>query len=170
MRGEDNADIYHYSSLKGSPPHARGRLKLEVTKDPITRITPACAGKTSWSRPGTSTARDHPRLRGEDRRRRKVACMIHGSPPPARGRRGFGEWRRRRGRITPACAGKTPSLFRDTIRGMDHPRMRGEDRRLVPINTTKRGSPPHARGRRHSGDGGESTAWITPACAGKTFK
>ena len=51
MRGEDAARLSAKRLRTGSPPHARGRLKLTIAPAPCTWITPACAGKTpGWGR------------------------------------------------------------------------------------------------------------------------
>ena len=70
--------------------------------------------------------------------------------------------------ITPACAGKTPAETLICHLPPDHPRMRGEDKKVTKEGFQISGSPPHARGRpallfRRFPDFG-----ITPACAGKT--
>ena len=46
MRGEDGADAVHGLPGRGSPPHARGRLRPSRPAGLPAGITPACAGKT----------------------------------------------------------------------------------------------------------------------------
>ena len=66
MRGEDLSIIFHGNLVKGSPPHARGRLPYqEIVVNPE-RITPACAGKTRAGLEKGNKMSDHPRMRGED--------------------------------------------------------------------------------------------------------
>ena len=168
MRGEDNHKKLCRCDKGGSPPHARGRLKLEVTKDPITRITPACAGKTPFGVSRYGGMQDHPRMRGEDFARSTIASSRSGSPPHARGRQTMSFNLGTAWRITPACAGKTG---RGTVRepsAPDHPRMRGEDERSNPDYLDTIGSPPHARGRPLFILETAVRQRITPACAGKT--
>ena len=74
----------------------------------------------------------------------------------------------RRGRITPACAGKTTQSCVGQLIYQDHPRMRGEDLKTVGSFLWKTGSPPHARGRLVEGLLHLNGRGITPACAGKT--
>ena len=50
----------------------------------------------------------------------------------------------------------------------DHPRMRGEDKKLKLSASLNKGSPPHARGRRCVENEDDVAIGITPACAGKT--
>ena len=131
-----------------SPPRARGRVKGLVMDGVVDGITPACAGKSGQPRAYSAGARNHPRVRGEERPPRSQRKSPAESPPRARGRglvdriQGIG------GGITPACAGK---------RGIG-------DYTLDAIAE----SPPRARGREHApartGDG----PGITPACAGKS--
>ena len=87
MRGEDPATTPSAKPAAGSPPHARGRLAYDGSFILDWRITPACAGKTSF------------------------VCVVTeptlGSPPHARGRRIRLPIYETVLRITPACAGKT---------------------------------------------------------------
>src|ERR1019366_8395099 len=92
----------------------------------------------------------------------------YGSPPPARGaplpgcRPSHSWW------ITPACAGSTLCRGPRCPHAPDHPRLRGEHRRMPVDPSPVQGSPPPARGalalqaRRHA------EIRITPACAGST--
>ncbi len=50
---------------RGSPPHARGTETKSPGAVPEHGITPACAGNRSSRPRGAATARDHPRMRGE---------------------------------------------------------------------------------------------------------
>ena len=127
MRGEDSRTRNVPPCLSGSPPHARGRRRYLTRAEGQSRITPACAGKTSWSG--------------------RTSWCRSGSPPHARGRlRGETvEWDAVR--ITPACAGKTCVYARVCVCVGDHPRMRGEDSGIATFRIDYNGSPPHARGR-----------------------
>ena len=88
-------------------------------------------------------------MRGEDVSAGFSLNAGTGSPPHARGRQRDRFQREKRQGITPACAGKTRQHACVPHLGMDHPRMRGEDR-LCQL-------------------GGQRRLWITPACAGKTI-
>ena len=46
MRGEHDVQSPYHVSAVGSPPHARGTPKPSTYKNPLPRITPACAGNT----------------------------------------------------------------------------------------------------------------------------
>ena len=148
MRGEDVVCGLCGCGAWGSPPHARGRLRLRFSQLIDTGITPACAGKTFPDSSPTPDSPDHPRMRGEDRLRLSVGAECGGSPPHARGRLGSAPAREPSRRITPACAGKTVRSRLTCTMLRDHPRMRGEDGTWM--------------------SGGRGGCRITPACAGKT--
>ena len=86
MRGEDGLLILDNEDQPGSPPHARGRPDVTCRNDRLARITPACAGKTSFRAALDRLTRDHPRMRGEDWRYVCPPTWTSGSPPHARGR------------------------------------------------------------------------------------
>ena len=130
MRGEDAVQTTADGKVSGSPPHARGRLAHCVFL--------------------SAPALDHPRMRGEDGNVATAETYGLGSPPHARGRPGIANRQGQAHRITPACAGKTRILGPGSMKGGDHPRMRGEDLRVVVGHVYIKG--------------------ITPACAGKTLK
>ena len=170
MRGEDVVSEVVDFREEGSPPHARGRPTPNADFRVGGGITPACAGKTRRGRACQRPVGDHPRMRGEDANGNCIWQIVPGSPPHARGRRRPCERRRRRGRITPACAGKTVMVH--TSEGLlpDHPRMRGEDGGCQCHVPNPPGSPPHARGRLHPPLATPERRRITPACAGKTWR
>ena len=168
MRGEDPLGGSDGSLGCGSPPHARGRLYAALLAAGTLRITPACAGKTGWCPHTRRRPTDHPRMRGEDGQGGQDPLGLLGSPPHARGRPPFRPAASPAARITPACAGKTPSRQAAFSLRWDHPRMRGEDLQDKIAYTFNHGSPPHARGRRVAVPDSEGAARITPACAGKT--
>ena len=76
----------------GSPPRVRGKRAALEGRSERDRITPACAGKTIRCREGYSSAKDHPRVCGENK------YVINADRMAAR--------------ITPACAGKTLQLVK----------------------------------------------------------
>ena len=53
--------------LIGSPPHTRGKGKLQIPEFPLYGITPAHAGKRAKSQRIPRHIEDHPRTRGEKR-------------------------------------------------------------------------------------------------------
>ena len=148
MRGEDPLRCSSIALGDGSPPHARGRLKIFQCLFDLKGITPACAGKTAVTSRQNRTRTDHPRMRGEDHDGNSHHCRDVGSPPHARGRQNVSLFGSFGGRITPACAGKTFLIRNVAMQSGDHPRMRGEDCSALASE--------------------EFWDGITPACAGKT--
>ena len=47
MCGEKSCCGFHTASILGSPPHVRGKVRLCRHRSPCSRITPACAGKST---------------------------------------------------------------------------------------------------------------------------
>ncbi len=169
LRGENIRRHLHTTQDSGSPPLARGKLhKKWLRGDCDGGITPACAGKTQASVFHALTHQDHPRLRGENRH--KICYVVHvlGSPPLARGKPEYNDIADKNKRITPACAGKTPSHLRLIHLYWDHPRLRGENTSFSPPADTLPGSPPLARGKLQFMFDMLIQFRITPACAGKT--
>ena len=86
MGGEKNPPPGDKTGEGGSPPHGRGKgghFSGRVRPD---GITPAWAGKSTWSPSFKDLRQDHPRMGGEKavcRSRRKEAA---GSPPHGRGK------------------------------------------------------------------------------------
>ena len=95
----------------------------------------------------TSSAGDHPRMRGEKYDWCASAATLVGSPPHARGK-GFPLPKQGiPSGITPACAGKSEQDAEYDRVAEDHPRMRGEKSRGSVMSALAMGSPPHARGK-----------------------
>ena len=154
----------------GSPPLARGTVRLVCTLCARSGITPACAGNSKALALCARITGDHPRLRGEQQSRDLSVPQIRGSPPLARGtarilRKLYGP----RG-ITPACAGNSGiyGVFYGDF--WDHPRLRGEQSVLTRGKTPRVGSPPLARGTVRSYAGQNAPRGITPACAGNSLQ
>ena len=53
------------ANSEGSPPHGRGKVKLNKLRESRARITPAWAGKSKSSLFMDALAEDHPRMGGE---------------------------------------------------------------------------------------------------------
>ena len=108
-------------------------------------------------------------MRGDHRDAVRLAVLVAGPPPHARGSRLA--YRRLGGatRPTPACAGIT--LIRD-YRGLPlsaHPRMRGDHPAFVRPLILPTGPPPHARGSLLGPTARDHPPRPTPACAGITW-
>ena len=93
---------------RGSPPRVRGKVIAILLSQLLSGITPARAGKSLVLPGDCDPAGDHPRACGEkfgsgDARRRD-----EGSPPRVRGKAKKELTTTKKGRITPARAGKSP--------------------------------------------------------------
>ena len=123
-------------NLDGRPgitPRARGKGYTISRSKRAVGITPACAGKSGERSVTSRQARDHPRVRGE-----KVPWVLPGntqpgSPPRARGKAGSGWSCATSSGITPACAGKSRLTLKSPALPGDHPRVRGEKTKRIPI-------------------------------------
>ena len=170
MRGKDTAENSAVLSTMGSPPLARERQVIFFLLDWSVRITPACAGKTSKTRPVKIIARDHPRSRGKDRIQEKHYNHTPGSPPLTRERPLLLKILVLASRITPAHAGKTKQKIYQRKYLKDHPRSRGKDIKRATVTTVTKGSPPLTRERQVMRVNDIDNKGITPAHAGKTVK
>ena len=134
--------------LYGSSPHTRGALAGFDAEGGPERIIPAYAGSTVAAEWRPRTLSDHPRIRGEHPSRSAPPHGRRGSSPHTRGARSGALLLGRVDGIIPAYAGSTPraALLREGPE--DHPRIRGEHRKLAARGGEKVGSSPHTRGAR----------------------
>ena len=167
IRGEKCLLEKHKALGKGSPPHTRG--KGELTKQAQRRhgITPAYAGKSQFSGGEPVSVRDHPRIRGEKYIWDAHIHAFAGSPPHTRGKGGGQEETVCGSGITPAYAGKSLIMKVYCMIAGDHPRIRGEKLLTNLHILTRKGSPPHTRGKAQWYVALQWSEGITPAYAGK---
>ena len=93
----------------GSPPPMRGKVSAVLTHADGLRITPAYAGKSSFTNFSNFIFQDHPRLCGEKFNHSKISAISEGSPPPMRGKALQISSCLPETGITPAYAGKSKS-------------------------------------------------------------
>ena len=86
MRGEKGWVVDRSGAVKGSPPHARGKVTLKILLSLPSGITPACAGKSDLLVQQSERFWDHPRMRGEKTSKTRTQIIEMGSPPHARGK------------------------------------------------------------------------------------
>ena len=118
--------------ISGSPPRVRGKVSVFPYFHRLSRITPACAGKSANPQGEKGEPKDHPRVCGE-----KVNIIFkiennQGSPPRVRGKvlsAVLVVWMLG---ITPACAGKRPIGVDNRLKIWDHPRVCGEKTKKSP--------------------------------------
>ena len=105
--GENPDGNWSKRPLAGSPPRVRGKRCQCGAAFRTSRITPACAGKTSAAWLAGLEDQDHPRVCGENMRSPSQYAQLIGSPPRVRGKRAEAAHEVVKLGITPACAGKT---------------------------------------------------------------
>ena len=124
----------------------RGTKSITHGSSTDPRITPVCAGNSSFMRAKSSAIKDHPRVCGEQAGLLFLFPLLRGSPPRVRG---TGNRRMKKLlplRITPACAGNSSSKYRMPSFSKDHPRVCGEQDYILNPKREIRGSPPRVRG------------------------
>ena len=126
IRGEHALMRPDVALAAGSSPHTRGAPPGPCALARALGIIPAYAGSTAGHRPRGGCPADHPRIRGEHSRRRRIRTPLAGSSPHTRGAppwRGSGPFGIR---IIPAYAGSTNTWRTTPPSTPDHPRIRGE--------------------------------------------
>ncbi len=152
----------------GSSPQARGALPGRGAARRHGRLIPAGAGSTRRWKPPPSSARAHPRRRGEHTVILVSPLSDQGSSPQARGARARDPARRIRGRLIPAGAGSTAWPRTTRLPCGAHPRRRGEHRQLQLHLPVHRGSSPQARGAQPKTYRKKPVTGLIPAGAGST--
>jgi len=162
-----NNAVAHLGHL-GSPPRVRELPPPTRVARRGAGITPACAGITQDLYRQAQRIMDHPRVCGNyvwlSATRRDGA----GSPPRVRELLDHYAQIDRLARITPACAGITLPLHKNSILLQDHPRVCGNYHAYPCIEKCYKGSPPRVRELHDTGAQDAGSTRITPACAGIT--
>ena len=132
----------------GSHPRVREKHWFHAWWNSSGGITPACAGKTFPILRPNPLWRDHPRVCGKNFKPLSVTLACAGSPPRVReklirdGVIAYADG------ITPACAGKTLSLWELGRWRWDHPRVCGKNCTYIYLFVRYLGSPPRVREKR----------------------
>ena len=153
-----------------SPPRVRGAPGPDPRIRRTDRLTPACAGSTRRVRRRCHRRTTHPRVCGEHTSSHFSRAFCLDSPPRVRG--ALTQQRRvaAAGRLTPACAGSTPSSRRARASPTTHPRVCGEHGHPVDDSEICTDSPPRVRGAPKCACGDNWVRRLTPACAGSTTR
>ena len=168
MCGENNVEQDWIAFTRGSSPRVRGKHDLHEGHGPQRGLIPACAGKTVWDAGFTFEGEAHPRVCGENSRRRAPDVEVAGSSPRVRGKRSQRRAMLCAGRLIPACAGKTAVRRGWWCRCGAHPRVCGENSTVAAVHPRIAGSSPRVRGKRRMGRRSRDPDGLIPACAGKT--
>ena len=105
--GENTRRSAHQTVKGGSSPRVRGKRGIVQAARIVPGLIPACAGKTVARHGETYCTRAHPRVCGENATAIETKTRELGSSPRVRGKRWLKHPLRCRGRLIPACAGKT---------------------------------------------------------------
>ena len=151
-----------------SPPRMRGKAKNRCRSCPLTRITPACAGKRTCTATRRCGNGNHPRVCGEKFTVRFTRMVLPGSPPRMRGKDPVAHSCKGCVGITPAYAGKRRLSVKTASRNRDHPRVCGEKKFTLDAGKLIPGSPPRMRGKALDLNLLTASLGITPAYAGKS--
>ena len=138
IRGEHEPCPLALCATVGSSPHTRGAPLVDGIRQTLPRIIPAYAGSTHLGASTCTSAKDHPRIRGEHINLANTRNPLIGSSPHTRGAQ--------------------PFSVRRVDHGLDHPRIRGEHRDGRDADLEDQGSSPHTRGAlpHPSGEAGSS--------------
>ena len=167
-RGEYSPAFEVDCAALGSSPLSRGIRRRGGLRGCGGGIIPALAGNTRRNLETKSSARDHPRSRGEyPETSSKPGCQ-HGSSPLSRGIPGVDSADQIKNRIIPALAGNTGTRRSWSPESGDHPRSRGEYRAGIVRQRPVGGSSPLSRGIRERSHLLPSGFGIIPALAGNT--
>ena len=153
----------------GSPPHTRGIPESFANGQMKMGITPAHAGNTLSNCGVHLNSWDHPRTRGEYCLTMRQSVPPSGSPPHTRGILFSSKIAFTVNGITPAHAGNTVADFPIFSIARDHPRTRGEYKKVMIDGKEVEGSPPHTRGIQVVQHLLLVLQGITPAHAGNTY-
>src|SRR5690625_1230927 len=100
MRGEDRLPIDENTFFSETPPHAWGRLQLNIQIRKMLRYTPTGVGKAATPCAATTRRRHDPYLRREDSTGCDLTIKSSQTPPHA--------WGRPRHMVTILCFARNP--------------------------------------------------------------
>ena len=166
--GENVGSLHGPLIRRGSSPRVRGKPVHGGHPHTVTRLIPACAGKTFPDPAKTSIPAAHPRVCGENPFPSRRAPHVAGSSPRVRGKPLPVAQGPPRGGLIPACAGKTRGAGLQVQDGPAHPRVCGENAGGDHVEALPAGSSPRVRGKHDDLAAGLDPSGLIPACAGKT--
>ena len=166
--GEQELLMIRLDVETGSSPRVRGTAGRRDPRPSIVRFIPACAGNSFSAVDHAEDPAVHPRVCGEQRRGRIWYTMQPGSSPRVRGTVTNSTTLAIAARFIPACAGNRFSPQKATLHATVHPRVCGEQSRLMPLTLCVRGSSPRVRGTAQPRQRQNHAARFIPACAGNS--
>ena len=164
--GEQTAGQRGFLAVPGSSPRGRGTGFSPHGADAVPRFIPAWAGNSSAKPQWTACPPVHPRVGGEQQRARAASFGSIGSSPRGRGTVALGSQDRAMLRFIPAWAGNSSVQPPRPGRCPVHPRVGGEQLRLLRYALAKSGSSPRGRGTVVVPEGPGGDDRFIPAWAG----
>ena len=168
--GENGLQLQNLPRAGGSSPRVRGKLYRLTTSSGTAGLIPACAGKTCSGTGSRPWSMAHPRVCGENGRRKRFRRRPRGSSPRVRGKRVRRHQIQPGLRLIPACAGKTRRRQGATRSSAAHPRVCGENLPDGTYRFRQLGSSPRVRGKLSEAQDLPKGSGLIPACAGKTSR
>ena len=148
----------------------RGKPTTRRVRFARLRLIPTCAGKTWAFSPRVEPSWAHPRMCGENDATDKFQNTLKGSSPRMRGKLPYLNDLMDRGRLIPACAGKTPVTALHGDAPAADPRVCGENTKPYAARLKALGSSPRVREKLPQHTAHVFDAGLIPACAGKTYR
>ena len=152
----------------GTSPRMRGKRRRHRKGPSGVRNIPAYAGKTGILAVSPQGAPEHPRVCGENRIVREDWDACIGTSPRMRGKLLLQTRVVHLGRNIPAYAGKTQNGGGQPISVTEHPRVCGENSRMVSRTDSENGTSPRMRGKQTLQLVAMTSPRNIPAYAGKT--
>ena len=164
--GEQLTIISLTKSLNGSSPRVRGTESPSRRSRRCYRFIPACAGNSTVITRVAWPVAVHPRVCGEQVRRRDCDCLLSGSSPRVRGTVSSANALMIVNRFIPACAGNSLQGASCHRCGSVHPRVCGEQSCRASERAASDGSSPRVRGTDTERTDITERYRFIPACAG----
>ena len=133
LRGDNPAQPWVVYYAGGTSPLTRGQLNSSAWHIPDNRNIPAYAGTTDCQGVSARVCQEHPRLRGDNARHLPTGYQAPGTSPLTRGQPTLVCSVDGRRRNIPAYAGTTARPNRILIAEKEHPRLRGDNRRVLRV-------------------------------------
>ena len=154
----------------GSSPRVRGTVNICALRPVCFRFIPACAGNRVTGSLLMGTQAVHPRVCGEQASMETPFEAAAGSSPRVRGTVKLWQGLHWLFRFIPACAGNSSvSKFSSLVKPV-HPRVCGEQIRLLLGMALSTGSSPRVRGTGLWSDRADAGGRFIPACAGNRLR
>ena len=150
------------------PPRVRGARVSVGASRWGRRLTPACAGSTTNPGLPALAPATYPRVCGEHPCGTLPLAVPADLPPRVRGAPVWHASASSTSRLTPACAGSTPSAVSVCRLRSTYPRVCGEHAFIAAACEPQNDLPPRVRGARLPLAVRSCTLRLTPACAGST--